>query len=235
MAGKTYWNNFKLNLIAIVIIATIGSLIGFSTITEDAEAETLADAFKKLENLKKEVEDLSKIIPFPVGTIMPYAGPMQGKESNEDALKEKGWIFCNGQPLNKKDYNKLYEEIGGAFGADDQQFNVPDLRGRFVRGVDHGEGRDPDAGVRGSEKNGNSGDKVGSIQGDSFKSHFHIMKMAIGNDGSQWYRYNPHDTLSGARDVETEKEPKEEEGQETRPKNIYVNWIIFADNKRVTH
>ena len=45
---------------------------------------------------------------------------------------------------------------------------TPDLRGRFVRGVDSGAGQDPDAAKRtASALGGNTGDRVGSFQGGS--------------------------------------------------------------------
>ena len=58
--------------------------------------------------------------------------------------------------------------IGKAWGsATTFTFTVPDLRGRFLRGVDGGAGNDPDRNSRGAiNPGGNTGDNVGSLQGD---------------------------------------------------------------------
>ena len=55
-------------------------------------------------------------------------------------------------------------------------FNVPDLRGRFLRGVDGNAGRDPDAVNRlASKSGGNAGNAVGSSQTDAFQGHGHLL------------------------------------------------------------
>ncbi len=62
--------------------------------------------------------------------------------------------------------------IGTIHGAGDgaTTFNLPDYRGRFLRGVDQGAGRDPDAtGRTAPATGGNTGDTVGSIQVEATK------------------------------------------------------------------
>ena len=120
--------------------------------------------------------------------------------------------------------------IGGFFGNGNNvtTFNLPDLRGRFVRGVDDEAGRDPDANSRGaSAEGGNTGDKVGSAQDDAIKSHSHPM-LGTGwvakGDPSQIAAKMGSSPGNKASADDTEKTG----GSETRPKNIYVNWIIKA-------
>lgn len=96
----------------------------------------------------------------PVGTIMAYGG----------IIPPNGWLLCDGKPMGRFDpmYNDLFKVIGNSFGAGDGSttFNLPDLRGRFLRGVDSGTGRDPDASKRKAmNPGGKYGDKVGSVQG----------------------------------------------------------------------
>jgi microcystin-dependent protein len=60
--------------------------------------------------------------------------------------------------------------VGDRFGSGDGSttFRVPDLRGRFVRGVDGGTGRDPNAAARTAmNAGGATGDQTGSIQAAS--------------------------------------------------------------------
>jgi microcystin-dependent protein len=157
----------------------------------------------------------------PVGTIMAYGGDT----SNADIVKQlsaQGWLPCNGDAVTRKDYSDLFLAIGTAFGADNADtFRVPDLRGRFPRGTNQGSGRDPDAVRRRAEPaGGNGGDKVGSVQDDEFKSHTHGYTETIyvdrnGNmSGSHWDNRAAQTAAAG--------------GNETRPKNVYVNWIIKA-------
>jgi microcystin-dependent protein len=55
-----------------------------------------------------------------------------------------GWIECNGAALNRDDYPDLYNSVGLTYtsGDDGATFNVPDLRGEFIRCWDNGRGVD---------------------------------------------------------------------------------------------
>jgi microcystin-dependent protein len=88
-----------------------------------------------------------------------YGGDIAGARLAE--LREEGWLLCDGQGYPPRDdYAGLFGVIGYLFGVDGREnFRVPDLRGVFVRGADHGRHTDPDAGER------STGDKVGSMQG----------------------------------------------------------------------
>lgn len=51
-----------------------------------------------------------------------------------------GWLICDGRELDVGTYEKLYNVIGTTFGGDanNQIFNLPDLRGEFIRGYSAG-------------------------------------------------------------------------------------------------
>lgn len=55
-----------------------------------------------------------------------------------------GWLKANGATLSRTTYSDLFAAIGPSFGAGDgaTTFNVPDLRGEFLRGWDDGRGID---------------------------------------------------------------------------------------------
>jgi len=55
-----------------------------------------------------------------------------------------GYLECNGAELSRTTYSDLFGEIGTVFGSGDGSttFNLPDLRGEFVRGFDNGRGVD---------------------------------------------------------------------------------------------
>lgn len=69
---------------------------------------------------------------LPVGTVLAYAG-----ELPKD-LEPKGWLVCDGTTRlgGEDNYGELFTAIGYTFGAKSEslkEFNLPDLRGRFVR------------------------------------------------------------------------------------------------------
>jgi microcystin-dependent protein len=160
----------------------------------------------------------NSIIGIPVGTIIPYAG----------TTIPDGWMACDGSPINRTNYATLFAAIGTAWGTGDgaTTFNLPDLRGRFARGYDNGEGNDPDAATRVAINGGNTGDAVGSYQDDEHMSHNHAL-WASGYD-------NAHPSLepvSGNNDAwhtgsSVVAQTDSRGGNETRPKNAYVNYII---------
>ena len=55
-----------------------------------------------------------------------------------------GWLECNGNAVSRTTYAALFSAIGTTYGVGDGSttFNLPDLRGEFVRGWDHGRGAD---------------------------------------------------------------------------------------------
>ena len=73
-----------------------------------------------------------------------------------------GWMKANGAAISRTAYAALFAAIGTTYGAGDgaNTFNLPDLRGEFIRGVDDGRGVD-------------GGRALGSPQGSSFASHNH--------------------------------------------------------------
>jgi microcystin-dependent protein len=73
--------------------------------------------------------------------------------------------ICDNSTLAIADYAKLNENLGGAWGTSGGNLNIPDLRGRFPRGVDGGVGNDPDRATRTAPNaGGNAGDAVGTVQ-----------------------------------------------------------------------
>ncbi|SMF93894.1 Phage Tail Collar Domain [Methylomagnum ishizawai] len=55
-----------------------------------------------------------------------------------------GWLECDGTAISRTTYARLFARVGTTFGEGDGSttFGVPDLRGEFVRGWDHGRGVD---------------------------------------------------------------------------------------------
>lgn len=49
-----------------------------------------------------------------------------------------GFLFCDGSSLLISDYSSLYSVIGTLFGGNGNNFNLPDLRNKFLRGISSG-------------------------------------------------------------------------------------------------
>ena len=63
----------------------------------------------------------------PIGSILPFGG----------TIAPNGFFLCQGQALSRTDYKELFGVIGTSFGVGDGSttFNLPDLRGEFLRGA----------------------------------------------------------------------------------------------------
>lgn len=60
------------------------------------------------------------------------------------ATAPAGWLKANGATVSRTTYAALFSKIGTTFGTGDGSttFNLPDLRGEFLRGWDDGRGID---------------------------------------------------------------------------------------------
>ena len=167
----------------------------------------------------------------PVGTIMAFAGPVSSIPQGT------GWVLCDGRELSAAEFPELYAALGSAWGRgrDSGSFRIPDLRGRFLRGVNYdapGDLRDPDRDHRGiSGPGGNAGNEVGSLQEDAAGPHVHAISGvadAIGQgQGAEWIRFHankvPDETAPILSNTGLIQPPG---AAETRPRNVYVNWIV---------
>ncbi len=156
----------------------------------------------------------------PIGTVVAYAGPT-------NTIPE-GWLPCDGRELHRKgEFEQLFDAIGTCWGGTaTDKFNIPDLQGYFLRGVDDGAGIDPDAAKR-TDNAGNKvlGHVVGSYQPDALKSHYHMLPLhghenVQTGGGSLVQNFQQQDSSDTELSI-----PK---AAETRPKNAAVYWIIRA-------
>jgi microcystin-dependent protein len=107
-------------------------------------------------------------------------------------------MICDNTTLAIANFAKLHENLGGAWGVSGANLNIPDLRGRFPRGVDGGAAKDPDRASRtAANTGGNTGDVVGSVQDDATQSHAHVSGI-YGLDGS-YSVYGDASVAAGAR------------------------------------
>ena len=158
----------------------------------------------------------------PPGSIMAYMG----------TNPPSGWLLCDGSAVSRTLYSRLFAVIGVANGYGDgmNTFNLPDLRAMFLRGVDGDAGIDIERDMRAAAKpGGNAGNAVGSLQQDEFKSHNHANGLF-----NQVLRLSSGTSTTATSTAVNPSEPNIIESvpmlnagaTETRPKNVYVNYII---------
>jgi microcystin-dependent protein len=139
---------------------------------------------------------------FPTGGVLMFAA------SGVPA----GWLECDGSILPINSYTSLYEVVGQNFKADGTTFDtvtgfqIPDMRGLFVRGWSHGSNID-------------SGRVFGKTQEDMVGPHTHpYTTFVIGE------RRGDHAILAAAG--ERTSNTGNNSGTETRPKNIALIYCI---------
>ena len=146
-----------------------------------------------------------------------------------------GWLECNGAAISRTTYADLFSAISTHYGTGDgsSTFNIPDLRGQFIRGWDHGAGTDPDAASRTNRGDGTTGDNVGTKQADNYKTHQHQfggddqVQSSGGYTSLGTFAYDASSTSSGGGQHMRTKIDSENTGTtETRPKNIQMPWCI---------
>jgi microcystin-dependent protein len=142
------------------------------------------------------------VVPWPTNTTIPV-----------------GYLECNGQALSRTVYAELFAVIGTIYGAGDGSttFNLPDLRGEFIRGFDNGRGVD-------------FGRVLGLWQEDTIKAHSHTYGLPI--DGYIAGDMQSITNTSGAdENINYNWGTTGMTGDiETRPRNVALLFLIKAKN-----
>ncbi len=192
----------------------------------------------------------------PVGAVCAYAGQLEPVDTSPNQLwtstpcgtptgmtteaagappvakiEVMGWMLCDGRELEVAKYPDLFGALGYLYGGSDGSFAIPDCRGLFLRGVDHGAGMDPDVALRTAAPGGESSG-VGSFQCDAFQDHKHsyIPPQSSAASGGKEASAIPGAPMvtdtEGAATNKTAPPGDARVSSETRAKNLYVNYII---------
>jgi len=168
---------------------------------------------------------------LPVGTVLAYVGLLPKD------LVSRGWLVCDGSSRLARDYRELFGAISFNFGArstDEPEFNLPDLRGRFIRSTAPDAAkraqRDPEWAERGYlYAHGAVKEHVGSYQGygtakprNPFSTRVGNLDIVSANDAAGCGA-NPASYHSGSVDLKLSGGDVE-----TRPANKYLYFIIKA-------
>lgn len=146
-----------------------------------------------------------------------------------------GWVAADGTAISRTTYANLYAAVGTAWGVGDgvTTFNVPDLRGEFIRGWDNSRGVD-------------SGRAFASTQSDTVKNHWHYVfntdhdgenatlsitasNYAMGQTdytGSTYFQYTIHGSNTVPTRARTSSAPSGTSATETRPRNIAMLYCV---------
>jgi len=154
------------------------------------------------------------------GFLQPYAG----------ASAPSGWLLCYGQAISRTTYANLFSVIGTTWGSGDGSttFNVPDLRGRTVAGLDNMGGSNANVLTNTYNPNrntlgGNTGEEAHQLTVAELAKHNHAYYAPLGstslNTGGGGNANNLNSTyLTG----DTGNDVPHQNVQPTK----MVNWII---------
>ncbi len=189
--------------------------------TAGSNPDTLSGFGIKDSYTKAEVEALiAKASALPVGSIVAF--PVD--------TPPPGFLELDNSVKSSATYPDLSAYLGGKFNKGDEgvgNFRLPEARGEFLRGWDHGRGVD-------------AGRGLGSFQADDFKSHNHppgnnrpgfmsneypVVQAYHGTNSSGTPSYSGEGQQMATTGVRG--------GNETRPRNVAVMWCIKAWNTAV--
>ena len=162
------------------------------------------------------------------------------------ATVPSGYLECNGAAVSRSTYAVLFAVIGTAYGAGNgsSTFNLPDLRGEFVRGFDNGRGVDSGRSIASSQSSqfGQHNHNVSASSSSSVTDpgHKHTMNFNLGNlissggafgmkDSGTADRMNTATTgisVSTTTSISQSNRGGTSNSSETRPRSIAMMYVI---------
>jgi microcystin-dependent protein len=154
------------------------------------------------------------------GFLQPYAG----------STAPPGWLLCYGQSISKTTYAKLFAVIGYTYGGSGDNFNVPDLRGRTVAGLDNMGGSDANVLTNAYNPNRNTlggptGEEAHELSESEHHVHNHEVYPVCMANGSGVVGYQGTDNGAAPTTLFTENEGGSVAHQNVQP-TMMINWII---------
>jgi hypothetical protein len=204
----------------VVITPSSGSPI---TITPDLTVNSVPNAL-----VAETLQGVTPNLITPPGTVLSFAG----------LTCPSGFLAADGTSQLIASYSNLANALKSgsvyAWGsADSTHFNVPDLRGVSLRGIDNmgtaagAAGRDPGDGRSAMYTGGNSSG-LGSYQGDMYASHTHglygnvwyVSSVSAAAAGGNYYEQNLG-TINPGQSYATPSG-----GNESRGRNVDLNYCV---------
>lgn len=170
-------------------------------------------------------------VHLPIGAVVMFAGDLTAGNL-EQRLIRQGWLPCDGRTVTIKAYRALHQAIGQLYtpsSTDKGSFCVPNYSGQFVRGVATQKTDDPGLDNRTPPPGGGDKTTVGSTQLDMVQTHQHhyqALKGAAPSDAGTDGAIPPPNPTTTTDLLDAGGNALS--GEETRPKNIYVHFLIKA-------
>ena len=162
------------------------------------------------------------------------------------ATVPSGYLECNGAAVSRTTYAALFAIIGTAYGTGNgsSTFNLPDLRGEFVRGFDNGRGVDNGRSIASSQSSqfGQHNHNVSASSSSSVSDPGHQHSMSVGffnslssggalafRDAGTSNRINNATTgisVSTSTSISQSNRGGTSNSSETRPRSIAMMYII---------
>lgn len=144
----------------------------------------------------------------PVGTII-------ASTNNSTPL---GYLYCDGSAVSRVDYSALFAILSTTYGIGDgtTTFNLPDLRGEFIRGADDGRGID-------------SGRAINTYQSEMVGPHNHTATSTFKHNVTAFgglYKELTGGVQSGGTWETWPVDVANSTGPETRPRNLALKYYI---------
>lgn len=227
IAADTVVNNARIAAIN-ALVASLGTAAYVNTGTGANQIVKLDGSAKLPAVDGSQLTNLVGIVP--VGGVIACA----------NSTVPTGFLECNGAAIDRTTYAALFTAIGTTYGVGNGSttFNIPDLRGEFLRGWDNSRGID-------------TGRVIGSTQTDEVESHLHSAGSIITNTiGAHSHTYpidgngsagsgTPYlmqtnltpaganaSSIAGDHSHTTSGNTASTGGSETRPRNIAMMYII---------
>ena len=162
------------------------------------------------------------------------------------ATVPSGYLECNGAAVSRSTYSVLFAVIGTAYGTGNgsSTFNLPDLRGEFVRGFDNGRGVDSGRSIASSQSSqfGQHNHNVSASSSSSVTDPGHQHSMSVGffnsvnsggalsfKDAGTSNRINTNTTgisVSTSTSISQSNRGGTSNSSETRPRSIAMMYVI---------
>lgn len=181
--------------------------------------------------------------------------PKEQKTGLTNNIEGFGWMVCDGRALYCRAYPQLFQALGFLYSPSDHKpsgtpdkdskFYLPDYRGYFLRGASGNTEVDPDQSSRKYKDESTITDNdndVGSIQEDAIQTHEHIVYLELSAAGPLTkpsvnapatppselpaIALPPNELSSEPTNSLTKAENTVKVSSETRPKNMYVYYLI---------
>jgi microcystin-dependent protein len=158
----------------------------------------------------------SSVTLIPTGMIAPFAM----------STAPTGWLECDGSAVSRTTYADLFTALSTTHGVGDGSttFNVPDLRGEFIRGWDNSKGTDSGRTFASSQAdNANSISQFNSSGSGQITNSLYTVTVPTDGTYSDYLITDGRLTTYGSGAIRFQTN-----GIETRPRNIAMMYCVKA-------